>query len=97
MRSSSGTLGAAQRGGHLVHARGQLGEDPAAQQVAHVRRDRDQRRPVGDGEPRELDRLVEVGRPVVDVRQQVEVELDLSQGPSTVTDDQPCHTFVKVR
>ena len=46
--------------------------------------DRDQRRAVGDGEPRQLDRLVDVGRPVVDARQQVEVEL-VRCTPSTVT------------
>ena len=40
-----------------------------------MRRDRDERRAVGDREPRQLDRLVEIGRAVVDVREQMEVEL----------------------
>ena len=70
-----------------------------------MRRDRDQRGAVGDGEPRQLDRLVEVGRAVVDPGEQVEVELG-AHGPSTVTHApaaicgllrQPCHNLVKVR
>ena len=68
----------------LVDARGDLVEDPAPQQVAHVRRDRHERRAVGDREPRQLDRLVDVDRAVVDAREQVEVELG-SLHPSTVT------------
>ena len=64
---------------HLAHARGKLVEDAHRQQVADVRRDGHERRAVGDGEPRELDRVVEVGRAVVDPGQQVEVELGARQ------------------
>ena len=56
-----------------------------AQQVAHVRRDRDEARAVGHGEAGELDGLVEVARAVVDLGQQVEVELGASHGPLNVT------------
>ena len=68
-----------ERGAHLGHALGQFADDALREQVAHVRRDRHERRPVRHGEPGQRDRLVEVGRPVVDPGQEVEVELGAVQ------------------
>ena len=42
-------------------------------------------RAVGDGEPRELDRVVEIDGSVVDVGEEMEVELGALHGPLTVT------------
>ena len=65
----------------LAHARGNLAEDALRHQVAHVRRDRHEPRPVGHGEPGEADRVVEVGRAVVDLGQKVEVQLGARHPP----------------
>ena len=60
---------------HFAHARGKLAEDAQRQEIADVRRHGHEPRPVGHREPRQLDRVVEVHRAVVDLGEQVEVEL----------------------
>jgi hypothetical protein len=83
-----------QRGRQLVHPREQLADDPAPQQVAHVRRGRDDGSAVGDRQPRQLDGLGQIDRPVVDARQQMEVELgpmhasSVTHGPETPANEQ---------
>ena len=85
VRTSSGTPARRSAAATSRTRAGSSSRIPRAQQVAHVRRDGDQRRAVGDGEPRELDRLVEVARPVVDVRAAGGSGARRAARPSTVT------------